>query len=282
MNDATRDNKYQYNGKEWNDDFGLNWYDYGARFYDPAIGRFTTIDRFAEKYYSFAPYQYGANNPILYIDVNGDSILIRHKGEVIRYDNGKLSWAKSGKQYDGKALNKNGNLKGFVKQVVNALDDIRSGGSNGNDLVTRLENDPNRIIIQKAKGDNTTLGLVVRWNPSVTDGGLDVNGGTSRPAFIGLAHELAHAYDAADDGQVTPGTWFTSPIDNKPANNAEKYASHWENRIRAENNLSLREYYSTTAYPQARLVQGNKDVHGIQISRTVQSITGISPKVIKP
>jgi RHS repeat-associated protein len=61
QNDATaRDNKYQYNGKEFNDDFGLNWNDYGARWYDAAIGRFTTKDRFSEKYTNFSPYQYAA------------------------------------------------------------------------------------------------------------------------------------------------------------------------------------------------------------------------------
>ena len=53
----------------------LGWDDFGARFYDPAIGRFTTQDRFAEKYHPMAPYQYAANNPLLYIDINGDSII---------------------------------------------------------------------------------------------------------------------------------------------------------------------------------------------------------------
>jgi RHS repeat-associated protein len=67
-------NKYQYNGKELNQDFGLDWNDYGARFYDAALGRFFTKDRFAEKYKNLNPYQYAANNPIVNIDVNGDSV----------------------------------------------------------------------------------------------------------------------------------------------------------------------------------------------------------------
>ena len=67
---------YKYNGKELDTKQGLNWYDYGARHYDTALGRFTTNDRFAEKYYSMSPYQYGANSPVVNIDVNGDSIRI--------------------------------------------------------------------------------------------------------------------------------------------------------------------------------------------------------------
>ena len=67
---------YKYNGKEYDSKKGLNWYDYGARHYDAALGRFTTNDRFAEKYHSMSPYQYGANNPVKHIDVNGDSIVV--------------------------------------------------------------------------------------------------------------------------------------------------------------------------------------------------------------
>ena len=46
----------------------------GARYYSAAFGRFTTTDRFADKYPSLSPYQYAANNPVLNVDVNGDSI----------------------------------------------------------------------------------------------------------------------------------------------------------------------------------------------------------------
>src|SRR5690606_22923000 len=62
VSNQPKENKYLYNGKENQEE--LEEYDYGMRFYNPVIGRFNVIDRFAEKYYSMTPYQYGANNPV--------------------------------------------------------------------------------------------------------------------------------------------------------------------------------------------------------------------------
>ena len=63
-------NTYLYNGKELNNEFFEN-YDYGARFYDAQIGRFHTIDALTEKFYFLTPYQYGSNNPVTNIDIDG-------------------------------------------------------------------------------------------------------------------------------------------------------------------------------------------------------------------
>jgi RHS repeat-associated protein len=72
--------KYKYNGKELQDELGLGLYDYGARNDDPALGRFFNIDRYSEVYSSHTPYHYTMNNPIYFVDINGDCVTI-HYGE---------------------------------------------------------------------------------------------------------------------------------------------------------------------------------------------------------
>ena len=68
--------RYKYNGKEFDRTHGLDWYDYDARHMSPDVGRFTTIDPMAEKYYNISPYAYCANNPVNYIDLRGDSLTL--------------------------------------------------------------------------------------------------------------------------------------------------------------------------------------------------------------
>lgn len=212
--------------------------------YDAAVGRFFTVDRFAEKYYDLNPYQYGANSPINYIDINGDSLWIQiNKNNRALYVDGQL-YNSDGTQYAGKGtkVDKDGNiqLKGFLKTAVSNLDQI-SAGKEGNMLVDELQNSSDNVTIVKGTaGDGNSYN--VKTNEATFDvtsqnGGLDTRGSTERPTFVGLAHELYHGLD--DIRGTVSGKKVGTTIQ------AEIFASHGENLIRAENFLPLRVQYNS-------------------------------------
>ena len=83
-NNASRSDgtqKYLYNGKELQEE--TEWYDYGARMYDPALGRWHCLDNLAEEYISHSPYAYVMNNPVILVDLDGNSTYIDEDGNVI-------------------------------------------------------------------------------------------------------------------------------------------------------------------------------------------------------
>ncbi|MCI0698444.1 hypothetical protein L0337_41405, partial [candidate division KSB1 bacterium] len=66
--------KYKFAGMVYDDEFGLNLHHTPFRPYDGLMGRWVIMDPLAQKYPSLSPYNYAANNPVLFIDANGDTI----------------------------------------------------------------------------------------------------------------------------------------------------------------------------------------------------------------
>ena len=64
-------NRFKYNVKEEQTTGGLGYLDYGARMYDAESGRWFGVDPLSEKYYGISPYAYCGNNPLIYIDPDG-------------------------------------------------------------------------------------------------------------------------------------------------------------------------------------------------------------------
>ncbi|MEM7549570.1 MAG: RHS repeat-associated core domain-containing protein [Bacteroidota bacterium] len=76
--------RYGFNGKERDDSFGLTSYDYGFRIYNPALGKFLSVDPLTKSYPMLTPYQFASNRPIDGIDLDG----LEHKRYYITLDDG--------------------------------------------------------------------------------------------------------------------------------------------------------------------------------------------------
>jgi RHS repeat-associated protein len=245
------ENRKKYNGKEeqrqeFSDGSGLEWLDYGARMFDNQIGRFFTQDRFAEKYYVLSPYQYGANNPISNIDVNGDSIFIQimvnaETREMQKYYYGQVGdkWGlvgSDGKMYDGKDE--------FAGQITGALNDIRTGGDFGAKFIGDAATGKDNVEIRSYTGDNKTQEGILYVNPKADQYAPTEKGSQKLPFSITLGHEIAHGL--ANVQGVKFGSWTTIPTEggDRTLSQSEIYATHVENNLRAERGMPLRTYYS--------------------------------------
>ena len=94
---------YRFLGNELYTSNSLGLYDFSARMYDPALGRFLSVDPMAEGYRHLSPYAYCAGNPVVYADKDGKNInpvysqdgtyrgntLEGFTGDVIIYDGDK-------------------------------------------------------------------------------------------------------------------------------------------------------------------------------------------------
>ena len=227
---------YKYNGKELDRMHGLDLYDYGARHYDAALGKWLTVDPLAEKYYSFSQYVYCANNPVRFIDPQGDTISVYIQGQYYTYgiQNGQAGFIdKSGNMYSGN--------DSFASSLLSAFGSLRQQ-NRGRELVDYLAGTSGNVIVRNVintleSNHATPDGKGIIWDPSNTSGGINMNHSTSRPSFIGLGHEMAHIED------IWKGTIDNSSWGNTGIANSEKYATHVENQIRAEHGILLRGSY---------------------------------------
>ncbi len=180
---------YKYNGKELDTDRGLNLYDYSARYMDPTLGRFNTVDPMAEKYYSISPYAYCAGNSVRFFDPNGKEIWIYYDDE------------------DGKRQQMlyNANMKyeddnTFVSASVNYLNSMYSNG--GADIMDVLIGSNNSFnMINKTPTDNNGNTLDALQFNETAGGGGDIYAGmlmnSSYSDYVkveGFSHELFHGF----------------------------------------------------------------------------------------
>ena len=242
--------KFGYNNKELEESLGLNLLEYGARNYDASTGRFFNIDRYSESFMPISNYQYGANNPMLYIDYNGDYITIGisdkdgnkysvlyENGRAYHYSKNKDGKIVKGDEYDGDSE--------FVKDAISDLGKI-SDTKQGRRIIGKLQQSSDGYnIVNSGNNISPTFNFLnnnILYNPNKKYGTHD--GVSFNKSYINLGHELAHAYDKDRGFDMT-----STALGGLPA--SEINAVMFENYLRAhdgQSKMRLQYKYGNNVY----------------------------------
>ena len=220
---------HKYNGKELDRMHGLDLYDYGARNYNAALGQFTTMDNYCEKYYHLSPYSYCGGNPVRSIDENGDSIVVSPNIQG----------------FFDKLMHRFGFPTSYQRSVNRDIKELKELDGEVREMIEGLEKSPRIHRIRnvtskhpknfnKSNGEAThgkEMSTITYYNPQ--DWYLCT--GECRPPKIGLAHELKHASDA-DKGLLTEDKENGVQL-------SEIRAIEIENRVREKLNYKKRKTY---------------------------------------
>ena len=208
------ENRYRYNGKELNTELGLNWYDYGFRWYDPSIARFVSVDPLAEDFVYLTPYQYASNTPIQAIDLDGlEAFYVNpNAGEEGSIDNGTFAGFLSlitgrqvtiADQTTSITLPGGSTVEGYQ---INISDQEFAGGAGfpgfGGELRKLLEKTNVQVGIQLSDISQPFAGYNSRGaNPLTLDSKLFNGQLNPSPLFLAhvITHELAETFSLSEE-----------------------------------------------------------------------------------
>jgi RHS repeat-associated protein len=186
---------FKFNGKQDNGFSGFT--DFGARWLDKFLGKWTSVDPLAENYTNISNYIFVVNNPIKFIDPDGREIWINYgDGQKVKYENGRL-FNEDGSKYKGKDA--------FVGIIFKNLNQINSTAI-GKSVLGSLSESKSDYSFVNSKS-KTNDGKVVQ---GLSFQGLGNGGGTIQAGYLmsnlsrmssqvgsnieSVAHEIFHGY----------------------------------------------------------------------------------------
>jgi len=190
---------YKYNGKELDQMNGLNQYDYSARYYDPAIARFTTMDPMAEKYYSVSPYAYCNNNPVNLVDPTGmiwDEASIAAVNGLKESLKNRITSLEEYKVRIQNSLNSNDLNDSEIEKYSNeltAVNDMTSNVQTSLKDVDRLGDDQKHtyVLTSNKSGENGYVQKGTNGKINIVSNGEDLT-----------VHEITHVRQSLDAGKL--------------------------------------------------------------------------------
>ncbi|NGX85391.1 RHS repeat-associated core domain-containing protein, partial [Aequorivita sp. KMM 9714] len=145
---------YGYNGKEEQEELGLDWHDYGARMYDAALGRWHSTDNKAEFYFANSPYVYALNTPIQAMDPDGNLVIfINGLG-----GGGQNYWRTYDKVRIGVTLNRMGNEVPVYRNELRSAFDLNVSDHLGDHNRMYIDGSPGSILNNFTSGQRFSQG----------------------------------------------------------------------------------------------------------------------------
>ena len=210
---------YKYNGKEYDSKKGLNWYDYGARHYDAALGRFETVDPSAENYFKTSLYAYCGNSPISRIDPTG----------VDWYEDkqGNLRWQEGSEALKG--YTNIGSSASIALGNDNYLNFYQNGGILANQAVNAFD-----LIASCGKLQNQFLGKTSPLSEDSKSALFNSLNSRSIDAIARPIGEAAFGFGAGKFGGMLLGKaigWAVGKVAGRGTQNAIQSTAHGVQRI---------------------------------------------------
>ncbi|MEE9348788.1 MAG: RHS repeat-associated core domain-containing protein, partial [Flavobacteriaceae bacterium] len=260
--------KYKYNSAEYQDELNLNMYDLGARLHDPARVQFGGIDPRAEEYYSQSPYVFAANNPVFFVDINGEGV----DTDYIVLKNDK-------KDSSGNVTNKKGDIvradpnDGSEKDATDRIlstdsnDNVRTKSKREGGMFSKKVRDASGNVVTEARTLMDGIAKnIISDGMNFQDGGNIIKfGGTNQATFdevrtflVGFADKVVNkeiaGYEAVVNSTNQKSVWTYKYINNTATTSQSRvfkrkgitFTTHFHTHPGGDNTPSTTDYNSKT------------------------------------